>query len=348
MKKGHGLRRYFYEYVTHEAIRQAREQTGQVIPISQAKRIRQRMDERLSEQGMSVADHRLGVTALLTALDDSIQESVPSAEAVFDEYAGADPLFQRLQAQFMREVGLGEHAKGAAALPISPYDPEWSQRATVKNVGTSLAYLPDQTITEILDGETSRAADGEHGQMMLWVVDAEGQMIEAGPAMTDEDASGLTALRDSMSVKEYEQVRQWAIDGGRDPRTNRIDRNRFMSTAALERSLAMLHELQAQGLDYEVLRDRNPGQLKARIASTGMEIRLTEPREREDYAGAMIYDNGAIVRYSTNHKVGKDAAVYSPTPAEAVDLLRFAQGQAVARQDGRNCLPGRLARRTRR
>lgn len=332
MKKGHGLRRYFYEYVTYEAIRQAREQTGQVIPISQAKRIRQRMDERLSEQGMSVADHRLGVTALLTALDDSTQELVPSAEAVFTEHDSADPLFQRLQSQFMREVGLGEHAKGAAALPISPYDPEWSQRATVKNVGTSLAYLPDQTINEILDGETSRAADGEHGQMMLWVVDAEGQMVEAGPAMTDEDAAGLTALRDSMSVKEYEQVSQWAIDGGRDPRTNRIDRNSFMSTAALERSLAMLRELQAQGLDYEVLRDRNPGQLKARIASTGMEIRLTEPREREDYAGAMIYDNGAIVRYSTNHKVGKDAAVYSPTPAEAVDLLRFAQGQAVARQ----------------
>ena len=342
MKKGHGLRRYFYEYVTHEAIRQAREQTGQVIPISQAKRIRQRVDERLAEHGMSVATPRLGVTAMLTALDDSIQELVPSATAVFKEHTAADPLFQRLQAQFMRETGLGEHAKGAAALPISPYDPEWSQRATIKNAGTSLAYLPDHTVEEILEGETSQASNGEHGHMVLWVVNAEGQLVEAGPAMTDEDASGLTALREFMSVKEYEQVRRWAIDGGRDPRTNRIDRNRFMSSTALERSVAMLRELQAQGLDYEVLRDRNPGQLKARIASTGMEIRLTEPREREDYAGAMIYDNGAIVRYSTNHKVGKDAAVYSPTPAEAVDLLRFAQGQAVARQDRPELFVGTL------
>ncbi|WP_394941133.1 hypothetical protein [Psychromicrobium sp. YIM B11713] len=342
MKKGHGLRRYLYEYVTYEAIRQVRGQTGQVIPISHAKRIRQRMDERLSEHGTSVTDHRLGVTALLSALNDSIRETLPSAEATFHQHTVADPYFQRLQSQFMREVGLGEKAKAAAALPISPYDPEWSQRATVKNVGTSLAYLPDQTITKILDGEASRATDGEHGQMMLWAVNADGQMVEVGPAMTDEDASGLTALRDLMSIREYEQVRQWAVDGGRDPRTNRIDRNRFMSTAALERSTAMLRELQAQGLDYEVLRDRNPGQLKARIASTGMEIRLTEPREREDYAGAMIYDNGAIIRYSTNRRVGKDAAVYSPTPAEAVDLLRFAQGQAVARQDRPGLLAGTL------
>jgi hypothetical protein len=343
MKTGHGLRRYFYEFVAYEAIRLARDRTGQIVPISQAKAIRLRTDDRLAGQGTSVADPRLGVQELLTALDASIQESMPGCEPIFADHTVTDPLLQRLQAQFMREVGLGEAAKATPALPISPYDPHWSQRATVKGAGTALAYFPDETIEQDMGGEASRAASPEHGQAMLWIADADGKMSEAGPAMTDEDASGLTALRDSMSVREYQQVRQWVLDGGRDPRTGRVDRNRFMSPVAVERSVAMLRELQKQGLGYEVRRDQNPGQLKARVSGTGMEIRLTEPLVREDYAGARIYDNGLVVRYSTNHKLERGkTAVYSPTPAEAVDLLRFAQGRAVKRHDRPELLAGQI------
>jgi hypothetical protein len=341
MKTGHGLRRYFFEYVVYDAIRLARHRAGQVIPISQAKAIRRRADERLAPQGMSVADPQLGVQDLLTALDASIQESVPGSGPIFTQHTVADPLLQQLQARFLREVGLAGPANAAPALPISPYDPEWSQRATIKTAGTALVYLRDETIERDMGGETNRAASPEHGQAMLWIADSGGRMSEAGLAMTDEDASGLTALRDSMSVRDYQQVRQWVLDGGRDPRTGRVDRNRFMSAAAVERSVAMLRELQAQGLGYEVRRDQNPGQIKARVSGTGMEIRLTEPRLREDYAGARIYDNGMIVRYSTNHKIDRGkTALYSPTPAEAVELLRFAQGRAVVRQDRPDLLAG--------
>src|SRR6266508_5514868 len=100
MKTGHGLRRYFYEYVAYDAIRLARERTGQIIPISQAKAIRLRTDDRLAEQGTSVADPKLGVQELLTALDASIQESVPGCEPIFAGHTVTDPLLQRLQAQF--------------------------------------------------------------------------------------------------------------------------------------------------------------------------------------------------------------------------------------------------------
>ena len=131
MKTGHGLRRYFYEYVAYEAIRLARERTGRIIPISQAKAVRRRTDDRLAEQGRSVADPNLGVQDLLTALEASIREAVPGCEAIFADHSVTDPLVQRLQAQFMRQVGLGDSAKAVPALPISPYDPQWSQRATV-------------------------------------------------------------------------------------------------------------------------------------------------------------------------------------------------------------------------
>ncbi|MGC4939382.1 hypothetical protein [Kribbella sp. DT2] len=343
MKTGHGLRRYFYEYVAYEAIRLARERTGRIIPISQAKAVRRRTDDRLAEQGRSVADPNLGVQDLLTALEASIRETVPGCEPIFADHSVMDPLLQSLQAQFMRQVGLGDSAKATPALPISPYDPQWSQRATVKSAGTTMVYLPDETIEQDMGGETSRAASPKHGQATLWIADGDGKLSEAGPAMTDEDACGLTALRDLMSVREYQQVRQWVLDGGRDPRTGRVDRDRFMSPLAVERSVAILRELQDQGLGYEVRRDQNPGQIKARVSGTGMEIRLTEPRAREDYAGARIYDNGLVVRYSTNHKLERGkTAVHSPTPDEAVDLLRFAQGRAVPRRDRPELLAGQI------
>lgn len=347
MKTRHGLRRYLYEYVAYDAIDRTREATGLLIPISQAKAIRRRVDEKLADvqAGLNVAHPDLGVSAFLTALDGSIQELIPGAPAVFEQHQLSDPRFQQLQAQFMHEVGVDQNPRPNPMLPISPYDPVWSQRQSVKNAGSQLSWIPDDVIVRDMEGETDRAALPEYGTTVLWTrakgsqqVGFRGaEFVEVGPAMTDEDAAGLTVLRDYLSVRDYSQVRNWVVDGGRDPRTGKVDRNRFMSPAALERSVAMLAELQAQGIGYEVVRDQNPGQIKARVTGTSMEIRLTEPRHREDYAGARIYDDGVIVRYSTNYKMDRGKmAVYSPTPEEAVALLRFAQGHRIERQD----LPG--------
>lgn len=334
MKTGQGLRRYLYEYTFFDAVGQAREKTGAVIPISQAKAIRRAMDEKLAVDGYSVAHPKLGVNALLTSLDASMAESVPNYEPLFGDHTMQNENYQRLQAQFMKTAGINENVASAAALPISPYDPDWSERGTVKAAGTSVLYIQDQTIEQSTGGSTEDLFKPEHGQMAMWTLDEDGRGVEMGPAMTDEDASGLTSLRDRMSVKDYSQVRQWVIDGGRDPRTGLIDRNRFMSNTALARSVAILDELQSQGIGYEIQRDQNPGQIKARVTGTTMDIRLTEPAEREDYAGARIYDNGTMVRYSTNHKVGDNrTAIFSPTPDDAVRLLRFAQGRALARED---------------
>ncbi|MFG1858905.1 hypothetical protein ACGFJT_44220 [Actinomadura geliboluensis] len=343
MKTAHGLRRYLYEFIVHDAIRQTREATGAIIPISQARLIRQRIDEHLSDKETSLADPSLSIPPFLTALDRSLTETVPGAQPLFEDHSGSDPNYRRLQAMFMHRVGLGQGASPSPALPISPYDPEWSQRSTVKQAGTALTYVPDQTITRVAGGETARLSAPECGSMMLWTLNGDGRAVEAGRAMTAEDACGLTALMDKMSASEYQQVRQWVIDGGRDPQTGRIDRNRFMTSAALARSVAMLEELQSQGIGYEISRDQNPGQIKARISGTTLEFRLTELRELEAYAGARIYDNGMVVRYSTNHKIGHGrTAVYSPTPAEAVDLLRFAQGRAIERKDRPDLMVGEL------
>ncbi|MDW6057967.1 hypothetical protein SAZ11_07680 [Streptomyces sp. FXJ1.4098] len=342
MKKAHGLRRYFYEYVYYKAVEQARDQTGQVIPISQAKAIRARVDEILGQRGTALADPRLGVTDCLTAIDQAFAEKVSDYEPQFADHSPQNERYQQSQREFTRATGLGAQADPKSArLPISPYDPDWSERATVKRAGTALVYLPDETIGRVAGGEVETLADPRRGNMVLWRIDDEGKPFEAGRAMTNDDAAGLTALMDKMSQQEYDQVREWVIDGGRDPQTNRVDRNRFMSQRAVARSAALLEELKAQGVSYEVMRDREPGQIKAKIAGTGMEIRLTDTRQ-EEYAGARIYDNGTVLRYSTNYRVPGGMAVYSPSPAEAVQLLRFAQGYRVERAD----LPGHAAGET--
>lgn len=336
MKKAHGLRKYFYEYVFYKAVEQARDQSGEIIPISQAKAIRARVDQILGQRGTAIADPQLGVTDCLTAIDAAFSEKIPDYELQFGDHSPKNERCQSLQRDFTRTTGVGaQEDPRSARLPISPYDPAWSERATVKRAGTELLYIPDETITKNADGEVGTLADPRRGNMTLWRVDDDGKPYEAGRAMTNDDAAGLTALMDKMSRQEYDQVREWVIDGGRDPQTGRIDRNRFMSQRAVARSAALLEELKSQGVSYEVLRDREPGQIKARIAGTGMEIRLTDTRQ-EEYAGARIYDNGTVLRYSTNHRVPGGMAVPSPTPEEAVRLLRFAQGQRVERED----LPG--------
>src|SRR5699024_734082 len=98
--------------------------------------------------------------------------------------------------------------------------------------------------------------------------------------------------------------------------------------------------LKAQGVSYEVSRDINPGQIKAKLADSGMEIRLTDNRRDEDYAGARIYDFGMIMRYSTNQRVPGGMATYTATPADAIDLLHFAQGKPVERRDRPGVIAG--------
>ncbi|MDT8913577.1 hypothetical protein [Amycolatopsis sp. PS_44_ISF1] len=344
MKKAYGLRGYFYEYVFYRAVGQAREQTGQIVPISQAKAIRTHVDAVLAErprapdgQHWSMAHTRLAVADFLSALDQAFSDNLPGCAPLFGDHSPRDPRYQQFQREFTAITGVGAQPGPAPAwLPVSPYSPDWSGRATVKQAGTALVYVPDETIMRVAAGEVGALAGPRHGNMMLWRIDDEGRAHEAGPAMTTDDAAGLTALMDKMSRQEYDQVRGWVIDGGRDPHTGILDPHRFMSPRAIARSAAILEELKAQGVPYEVARDRETGQIKARISGTGMEVRLTDTRQ-EEYAGARIYDSGTVLRFSTSYRVSGAMAVPSPAPADAVRLLRFAQGQRIDRTD----LPGR-------
>lgn len=334
--RGSGIRQYLYEYVYHQAIAVARTQTGQIIPISQARAIRRDIDQRLAEQDLHVVGARgtePNLPQFLGAVNNAMVASIPGLSPVFTSLDRTDRQYQRMQAQFMYEVGIGSSAAQVTRLPISPYDPQWADRASVRSGGTSLSYLSGAEVREFADGSPARVASSEMGGMTLWRVSPDGKRIlEAGPAVTHEDLSGLSVLSGYMSEREYAQVRGWLLDGAWDRGTGQRDPALYMSSAALARATAVLDELQAQGIPYTIQRDLRPGQIKAVLGDTGMEVRLADQATNEDYVGR-VYDHGTVLRWTSNVRIGDRTIAYAASPEEAVDLLRFAQGQAVERRD---------------
>lgn len=372
MRTDAAYQRYFREYLFHQTVQRARRESGQRIPISQARAINASIMRRMTEgaghpeaaqPGQPGQPGRGGQQVpYLRIVDEEMAASVAGYTAQFGDHTPADVECQRIWRDYLQMTGIAKQgAWKSPVVPISPYDPLWSQRATVRRGGTALSYLHVSAIERACDGALGEIHSGALGDLQLWRING-AKRERSGPAMTHEDACGLSVLMDKMSQREYQQVRDWVIEGGRDPRTGEIDPTRFMGPAAAARSVAVLEELQRQGVGYQVLRDLNPGQIKAKITAIGIDIRLTETRENQRFAGARIYDNGIEISYSTNYKgthsrnsrqgsagsasVENKSVGYVPTPGEAVDLLRLAQGKPVARGDHPQLMIGEPATHT--
>lgn len=345
MLKTGGLRRYLYEHVFWSATNGATRQGDRVITVSQARAIRSRVDELLASRyqpmftgdanggrvaPLSVHHPRLPIGPFLTAVDDAFTEVVPGYRPQFGDHDASDPLYQYWQERFMQVTGTGGQAIRNPLLPVSPYDPVWGNRRVMRMAGTHLRWIPDDTIAEANGGRVDGLDAPRLGGIKLYRMDTDAQLKDAGRALTADDLAGLTALSDKLSRSDYEGVRDWIIDGARGP-DGRVRRNRFMSPRAVSRADAILTELRDQGIGYQVRRDRSPGQAKV-VVDGGMEIRLVD-LDHEEYAGARVYDDGVVTRFSTPISAPWRGDDLDLSPQNAVDLLHVAQGSAVARRD---------------
>lgn len=339
-----GMRRYLYEHLFYKTVQETQAATGAVITISAARALRTKMEDRLQEHNLSMADPKLGVPPVLWAIDEAMSE-VPGYKSTFKNEGTSSPAYNRMRVEFFDMAGIarkeGENTIQAktgpagARLPVTPYDPRWAVRSTVKGAGTKLTYLLDNEIEQFSKGSVNDLDKVRSEDLHLWTVDAEGKTSDAGPAMTMYDLSGVTELMGQMSKREYENVRGWVVDGARGADGN-INLDRFMSAEALARSTAILNELREQGTPYTIKRDRNPGQIRAELTGSKISVRLTETRAMEHMVGR-VYDGGISTYYSTNYQEDRSpkSMSYVPTPGEAVDLLRIAQGKPVQRADGK-------------
>lgn len=339
-----GMRRYLYEHLFQQTIDLTRDATGKTIMVSAARDLRAKVEQKLQQSGRSMGDADLSITPVLAAIEQTMQEHVPGYPGVFLESTPTAPAYLRMQKSFFDMAGFSrkgpdgeiiqpETGKAGPRLPISPYDPRWAVRSSIKQAGSRVRYVLGSDVAELAGGTADRISELRTQDLRLYSIDEEGQTVEAGDAYSVDDASGMTELMGRMSEQEYRHVRDWVIDGARG-QDGQINPNRFMTAAALERSAAILDELRDQGVGYTVRRDRNAGQIKAEISGTKLSVRLTEPRHLEHFVGR-VYDDGVSTYFTTNVKVpgSQKQAPYTPTVEQSVELLRIAQGKPVQRKD---------------
>lgn len=343
-----GMRRYLYEHLFQQTIERTQDATGKIIMVSAARHLRSKVEQKLNAEGRSMADTDLGIPPVLQAIESTMMENVPGYPGIFSDTTPASPAYLQMQKSFFDMAGFSrkgpdgviqpDTGKAGPRLPISPYDPRWAVRSVVKQAGSRVRYVLDNEVQDLAGGDASRISELRTQDLHLYSLDEDGQAIEVGEAYSHDDASGMTELMSRMSEQEYRNVRDWVIDGARG-QDGQINPRRFMTSDALGRAAAILDELRSQGVSYAVRRDRNPGQIRAEIAGTKISVRLTEPREMEHFVGR-VYDDGVSTYYSTNVKGDRSQKTvpYTPTAAEAVALLRIAQGKPVPRADGKGLI----------
>lgn len=300
----------------------------------------------------SVAYDPMGIiTSFFPAMDTVFAERVPGHTPMFDAVTTATTMAQLTDGsvpgyrpnEYARWTEgfamMKEGADGPARFALSPYDPRYASRAVTLKAGTELLSVPVAEVraatadtTADAMGDLDAVADPSvRLSVSTATPDESGDLTEMGSTFDEfaGDAAGLAAFAPYMSTSEYRDAVKWCRDV---PPANRPD------GASLAVAVSILNYLDDNGVPYEITRDRNPGQLTAKIAGVGgsrTEVRLTDPEDKA-WVGR-IYDNGSVIRYTpadSSVNSGKDKTLYRPTAAEAVDLLRFVRGEQIVRSDG--------------
>lgn len=333
-----GLRRYMYEFIVARTINDTSDSLDQSILVSQGRRLRDLMEERLREKGTSFDDPRLSIPDALGAIQSVMQDEVEGYEDIFTPADHTSRAYRMMFAQFSNGVGIKQGARevtGEGRLPISPYDPRWAQRYAVKQAGSSIPYVSVKDIDTYAGGLPANLDKVRNPELMISLRTGEDQSTELGSAYSLDDVSGMTELMGRMSTQDYQKVRSWVIDGAYDPKTGRMSTDRFMSPEAIARSRAILDMMAEEGIPYTVEPDLQPGQIRARLTGTNMTVRLTDTRDKERWVGR-VYDNGATIYFSSTAR-GSDRKQmdYIPTTDEVCDLIRVGLGRPVERKDGK-------------
>lgn len=237
---------------------------------------------------------------------------------------------------------------GSPYLPLSPYMTSMSMRETVMDLGHELYFVSGDDLLDLVPHDKAEWPTAgtigrtlSHEKRMLFKLNEDGRMVEAGPMMTPDDLSGVSALRPFMSDAEYAEITSpygdtgvpWAA-AGVDKATRRPV---YMSAQAISRVRDVVARLRNEGYNFKFLRDTNPGQVKIHFEN-GMDVRILDPVD-ENYAGARTYLEGAMGYYltpSTNPgDKNRDAKYYPQSVDECLDLIKFSLGEPVERWDGK-------------
>ena len=327
---------YFNEYVYHQAIDSINarrlEDKDSVITVSKAKKLRKNVLDNLKRRGQSMST---AGNSFIQAVNEELY--LENGEmAIFEPEDVKNELYQTYAKQFEAFTGLNK-GKDDAVLPLSPYEDRFANRSVFRKNGSKLLFAKSETLMmsenlRVVPDKSRGASAGATKTVFDDVYDNDIELfrlnnkdfVSVGRALVADDLSGMTRLMPYMSERDYSDVVDWV---------NRAGSNNYMTEDALNRSVAVLEELQNSGTPYTIKRDTNIGQIKADLTGTKISVRLTDTKENESYIGR-VYDNGLSIYYTTNRYIGRRLQPYNnPTPEECVNLLKFAQGKTVMRND---------------
>ena len=328
--KSSGVLPYFWEYLLYESIEILSENQELEFTASQGRKFH---DDVLDELGPNGYNGK-GISEVLKAIDTV-------AERDYDDYvfggevSAKNELYSELFENFLRTTGIptktgASFSTDSPMVPISPYDKDFAYRMGVMENGTSLLFVPGQSVLEHFDGDLSLIKNDVSKQSNLVLKKynyAKGAYVDAGFLLSEDDKSGLSALAPFMKKSECIAVRDWM---------NSLPDNQKMTPDAIKRSRAILQYMNDNGIEYEVERDLERGQIRAKLTGTKINVRLSDKRDNESFVGR-VYDNNAQIYYGTNYSTpgsGNKLDNYTPTAEEAVNILRFARGELIQNEAG--------------
>lgn len=321
-----------YEYMFWDAVRMhnesAREQGFSLITTSNARRLRR-------EFSAALGGRAKGLDSVGQAINDTL--ATAGADPIYRLPVESDATFKRQMQEWESITGFdGTDPDMMHFYPVSPYDPRFSDRQSILLSGSDLSFVS----SDDFDDPKELIQPSRGLNIVVWRrpfgsgVDA--PMAESDDMLTSiSDETGLTRLAPYMSESEYHKCAGWVNAGWSrlNPDSEGYDASVKQRRAQLDRSVAILDALRDSGIAYTIQKDANPGQIKACIDGTNVEVRITDTIENQEYIGR-VFDNGVQIHYMTSLQRQNRFQPYTQaTPEQTVDLVKYALNEPVARWD---------------
>lgn len=308
-----------------------------VIRTSEARVFREKLDGALADEKTNI--HESGFGAFVKSSNAVLEGRM--GELPFPDGSGAGSKVRKYYANYMSMTGIDPESTELDGegryLPISPYDPRFSDRKVMRDLGSNLGGIAVRDIYNANDMNDFAKGQGIEIKPNLKPRPVNGVSVwsayDTGAPLTQpDDISGITVLMPYMTEKEYQTVAPWvnsAVDLSDLTEETLATRRNDM-----RKSVAILEGLSDMGREYSIDMDVHPGQIRAKIAGTKTNVRLTEKPDSTAYIG-VVYDNGARVRYSTTRPIadGRQSELHYATPEQSLELVRFALGERLNRWD---------------
>lgn len=325
--------KHFYEYALWNVVdsynlnvvnENKKGENKSIITCSEARALRDAFEQRLKDAGRDISTLGKGSFSKLT---DEIYGERIGYKYYGDNY---DAIIKQQTSEFLEMSGIGsDRDRDQIYLPISPYDPEFSDRKSIRENGSRLSGV---SITQLHD--MYLFAPGLSIGLYTFTNSPQGGrwwMSENKPTLTSkEDILGITPLMKYMSEKEFEECSAFLLKSMKEEDFGKNATK--LKKELVDKAIYILEGLNDMGQTYTIEPDINDGQLIAKLEGSNFNVRILDRAGQESYIGR-VYDNGVYYHYSTTRKENGKHVEYIPTKEEALDLVKFVLGENLNQWD---------------